>query len=84
MNHTITILEGDCDLTDDLPAELDFTNLKPDWEQTQKRRAMARARLIQLDADLAALFPDSLAVNAALRELLTRRQSESAGVGAQA
>ncbi|MGH9837778.1 MAG: hypothetical protein ACREEM_03235 [Blastocatellia bacterium] len=79
MNHTFSVTEGDCDLTDELPAELDFTNLKPDWAQTEKRRALARARMIQLDADLAAIFPDSLAVNAALRELLARRQSESAG-----
>ncbi len=83
MNHTFTVLEGDCDLDDDLPARLDFTNLKPDWEQTEKRRAIARARLIQLDPDLAEIFVDSLAVNAALRELLARRQSESAGVYAQ-
>lgn len=83
MNHTFTILEGECDLGDDLPAELDFTRLKPDWERTERQRALARARLIQLDADLLAFFPDSFTVNQALRELLTRRQSESAGVYAQ-
>jgi len=83
MNHTFTVLEGDCDLDDDLPPQLDFTNLKPDWEQTEKRRAVARARVIQLDPDLAAIFGDSLAVNQALRELLARRQSESAGIHAQ-
>lgn len=83
MSHTITILEGECDLTDDLTAELDFTKLKPDWERTERQRALARARLIQLDADLLASFPDSFAVNQALRELLVRRQSEGAGVFAQ-
>lgn len=83
MSHTITIHEGDCDLTDDLPAELDFTKLKPDWERTERQRALARARIIQLDPDLLTPFPDSLAVNQALRELLVRRQSESAGVFAQ-
>ena len=83
MRHTVTILEGDCDLTDDIAPEYDFANMQPDLERTERFRAMARARLIQLDADLAALFPDSLAVNAALRELLARRQSESAGVYAQ-
>lgn len=80
MSHTFTILEGDCDLNDDLPAELDFTKLKPDWERTERQRALARARIIQLDADLLASFPDSFAVNQALRELLARRQSESTGV----
>ncbi len=83
MSHTFTILEGDCDLGDDLPAELDFTKLKPDWERTEKQRALARARLIQLDSDLLTAFPDSFAVNQALRELLARRQNESAGVFAQ-
>ncbi|MFN0107827.1 MAG: hypothetical protein ACKVZH_03165 [Blastocatellia bacterium] len=80
MNHTFTILEGDCDLNDDLPAELDFTKLKPDWERTERQRALARARVIQLDADLLASFPDSSAVNQALRELLVRRQSESPAI----
>jgi len=49
MNHTFTVLEGDCDLDDDLPAQLDFTNLKPDWEQTEKRREIARSRVIHTE-----------------------------------
>lgn len=63
--------------------EYDFANMQPDLERTRRFRAMARARMIQLDADLVALFPDSLAINAALRELLARQQSESAGVYGQ-
>lgn len=75
MNHTFTITEGECDLTDDLPAEIDFTNLKPDWAQTEKRRAIARANLVKLDPELIAFFKTPEAINEALRRVMREMQN---------
>lgn len=40
----VTILKGECDLTDDIAAEYDLDVMEVDWEQTEKMRAYARAR----------------------------------------
>jgi hypothetical protein len=39
-----TILEGECDLSDDIAPEYDLANMSVDWEQTNKLRAHARTR----------------------------------------
>ena len=71
MNHTFTILEGECDLDDDLPAELDFSRLR-----VVRHGLPSGARGVVIEPELAAIFTDSSAVNQALRELLARRQNE--------
>lgn len=71
MNHTFTILEGDCDLEDDpLKDEIDFSKLEVDIERTERYRALARERLIRLAPDVAEVFNTSEAVNEALRTLI--------------
>lgn len=40
--NVITILEGECDLNDDLPEEIDFSEMKVDWERTRRLRERAR------------------------------------------
>lgn len=73
MSHTFTILEGECDLDDELPSELDFSKLR-----VIRHGLPDGARGVVLEPELAAIFSDSNAVNQALRELLARRQHESA------
>ena len=73
MSHTFTILEGDCDLEDDLPAELDFSRLR-----VVRHGLPSGARGVVIEPELAAIFTDSRAVNQALRELLARRLNEPA------
>lgn len=75
MNHTFSIIEGECDLDDDLPAELDFSRLR-----VIRHGLPNGARAVVIEPELAVIFSDSTAVNLALRELLVRRQDESAGL----
>ena len=56
-----------CDLDDDLRPEYDFTQL-PVVARGQGRKPATR--MVQLDPDVAALFPDSAAVNEGLRLLM--------------
>ncbi|MGH9800038.1 MAG: hypothetical protein ACRD82_06710 [Blastocatellia bacterium] len=79
MNHTFSIIEGECDLDDDLPAELDFSKLRV------IRHGLPNGALgVVIEPELAAVFADSNAVNQALRELPVRRQSEQvSAVGLQ-
>lgn len=72
MSHTFSILEGECDLDDDLPSELDFSKLR-----VVRHGLPNGARGVIIEPELAAIFADSNTVNQALRELLARRQSES-------
>jgi uncharacterized protein (DUF4415 family) len=75
MNHTFTILEEHCDLTDELPTELDIANMKPDVGRTERLRTYARMRQIQLDPDLVEFFKTSEAINEALRRVMREMQS---------
>jgi hypothetical protein len=74
MEHKVTILEGDCDLTDDIGPEYDLANMKLDIERTEKYRALARARMIRLDPDIVAFFKTPEAINEALRRVMQERQ----------
>ncbi|MBO0860870.1 MAG: hypothetical protein J2P21_20780 [Chloracidobacterium sp.] len=64
------ILEGECDLTDDIAPEYDLANMKIDWEQTEKLRAYARLQRIKIDSDLLDFFKTPEAINEALRALM--------------
>ncbi|MBO0719311.1 MAG: hypothetical protein J2P41_00690 [Blastocatellia bacterium] len=64
------ILEGECDLTDDIAPEYDLANMKIDWEQTEKLRAYARSQRIKIDSDLLDFFKTPEAINEALRALM--------------
>lgn len=71
MSHTFSILEGECDLDDELPAELDFSRLRV------VRHGLPNGALgVVIEPELATIFADSITVNQALRELLARRQNE--------
>ena len=59
----------------ELPDELDFSKMKRIPNPfVQDFREL---NLVSLDADVRAVFPDSEAVNAALRELIEARKVES-------
>jgi len=89
MNHTITILEGECDLTDTGAPEYDFSEMhRTGKEQGREYKGMASRRAVVLDPDLAAVFPDSRAVNDALRGWLAimeeaRRLASQMGASGQ-
>ena len=71
MNHTITILEGECDLTDTGGPEYDFAEMHRIGKlQGREYKGMLSRRPVVLDPDLAAIFADSRAVNDALRRWL--------------
>jgi len=71
MNHNVTLLEDDnCDLDDDLPAEIDLESLKPDVERTRRFRAHALQGMVRLAPDVAEVFDSSEAVNEALRTII--------------
>jgi hypothetical protein len=55
---------------DDLRAEYDLSRLKNPVRGKYHRRAMAAAKVVMLDPDVAVAFPDSVAVNDALRMLV--------------
>lgn len=60
---------------DELPAEIDFSGLAPDWEQTRRRREAALQHLVRLDPDLIEFFKTEQAVNEALRQVMQDRQT---------
>jgi len=68
MSHTITILEGECDLNDTGAPEYDFAEMhRIGKEQGREYKGVLSNRAVVLDPDLAAVFADSRAVNDALR-----------------
>ncbi|MDQ3009590.1 MAG: hypothetical protein M3X11_02650 [Acidobacteriota bacterium] len=68
MSHTITILEGECDLTDTGAPEYDFAEMhRLGKAQGREYQGILSKRAVVLDPDLAAIFADSRAVNDALR-----------------
>jgi hypothetical protein len=70
MRDKVIILEGECDLTDDIAPEYDLENMQIDVEQTEKLRAYARSQKIKIDSDLLEFFKTPEAVNEALRGLM--------------
>jgi hypothetical protein len=70
MPDKVTILEGECDLTDDIAPEYDLANMKVDVERTERFRAYARTRMVRLDPDVIEFFKTPEAVNDALRALI--------------
>ncbi len=68
MSHTITILEGECGLTDTGAPEYDFPEMhRIGKAQGREYKGMLSKRAVVLDPDLAVIFADSQAVNDALR-----------------
>ena len=69
---------------DDMRPEYDLTALGPGVRGKYYSRATAGMNVVRLDADVAAAFPNEMAVNAALRGLLrsgttkTRKNKRSA------
>lgn len=59
----------------ELPAEVDFSKMKRIRNPFVQK--FSELNLVSLDDDLKAVFPDSPAVNAALRELLERRARDA-------
>jgi hypothetical protein len=70
MPDKVTILEGECDLTDDIAPEYDLANMQVDVERTKRFRAYARSRVIEIDPDIIEFFKTPEAVNEALRALM--------------
>jgi len=62
---------------DEMRPEYDLDELTGRIRGKYHEHYSADARAVKIDADLATTFPDSKAVNGALRELLVRRQQES-------
>lgn len=63
MPDKVTILEGECDLADDIAPEYDLANMKVDVERTMRFRAYARSRMIEIDPDIIEFFKTPEAVN---------------------
>ena len=75
MNHKVILLEDDnYDLLDQPAPEYDFSAAKLDHERSARFRAEAVRRLILLDQDVAARFPDAQSVNEALRRIIAEEQ----------
>jgi hypothetical protein len=70
MPDKVTILEGECDLADDIAPEYDLANMKVDVGRTNRFRAHAHVRMVQLDPDIIEFFQTPEAVNEALRALI--------------
>lgn len=62
--------KGRSSKNDELRPEYELSELKNPVRGKYYRRAMASAHLVQLDPDVAMAFPDSVAVNDALRMLV--------------
>jgi hypothetical protein len=77
MNHTITILEGECDLTDVAAPEYDFAEMhRIAKEQGREYRGMLSGQLVRLAPDVSEIFNTSEAVNEALRTLIRVMRQE--------
>jgi hypothetical protein len=70
MPDKVIILEGECDLADDIAPEYDLANMKVDVERTRRFRAYGRTRMVRLDPDIIEFFKTPEAVNDALRALI--------------
>ena len=62
---------------DELRPEYDLSRLKGGVRGKYYRRASAATNLLLIDPDLASLFPDSAAVNRALRVLADAAQAQA-------
>ncbi len=62
---------------DELRPEYDLSRLKGGVRGKYYRRAIAGTNLVLIDPDLASLFPDSAAVNRALRVLADAAQTQA-------
>ncbi|MDX2029424.1 MAG: hypothetical protein SF339_02060 [Blastocatellia bacterium] len=71
MQDKITVHEGECDLTDDIESEYDLDKMERATDQENRFRARAAGRMIQLDADVAAIFKDQEMINEILRAVIT-------------
>lgn len=60
----------------EMPAEIDLSKGK--WIRNPFVQKFEELNLVSLDADVKAVFPDSEAVNAALRGLIEARKREGA------
>ena len=63
--------------SDDLPQEYDLSRLRGGVKGKYHRRAIAGTNLVLIDPDLAKVFPNSGAVNRALRVLVEAAQNAS-------
>ncbi len=64
--------------SDDLRPEYDLSRLKDGVKGKYHQRATAGTNLVPIDADLVSVFPDSAAVNRALRVLADAAQAQAA------
>jgi hypothetical protein len=64
-------------MTDELRREYDLTALKSGVRGKYYERAMAGTNLVLIEPDIAEVFPDSEAVNEALRGLMRNTSHES-------
>lgn len=69
----------DPEATDDLEPEYDFRSLRGVVRGKYAERYRERLRVVRLAPDVSAAFADEDAVNAALREYLSRQQGHPAG-----
>lgn len=76
MKHNVTLLEDDdYDLNDDIEPEYDLSTLPRAFEQEQRFRAQARAKLIRLAPDVAEVFTTTEQVNEALRQFIREKKA---------
>ncbi len=61
------------DGSDELRSEYDATDLHDGVRGKHYQRDQSGTRLVRLDADVAAAFPDEKAVNEALRQIIRKR-----------
>jgi len=64
---------------DDVHEEYDFSTLRGVVRGKYATQYGERVRIIHLDPDVAAAFPDDAAVNSALRQFLAEHPRENAG-----
>jgi len=86
MNREINLLDENepVDLDDGLEPEYDIAALLDRARREGREyRGILSGKGVRLAPDVAEVFDTSEAVNEALRELLARRQSESAGIHTQ-
>lgn len=67
------------DHPEDTRSEYDFQSLEGVVRGKYAARYAKRLRVVRLDPDVAAAFPDEQAVNSALRQFLAEHPGENAG-----
>lgn len=76
MSQKVTILSGECDLSDDVEPEYDFAVLKARAKELGREyRGVLSGMLVRLDPELSAFFQTPEAVNEALRRVMREMQS---------